>query len=411
MRATVKACASLRKGARFGVILALSLAACGGSTPRVGSCQNGAWTPPTALTGERGTLRYGSLAGGAYAVGNDIPAFDTGTMHRGALLAVDSLTGRSIGRPPGAFWFLFPQAAVDGDGRLHVVWGEPEDAGDAIPRRRFPITRARTLWHATYDRDTGWSRPSAILRAGDNLLWNRDGAELRADAAGGLHAIVAHTTGLSYLRLDGGRWTTHELRIPGAVYASVAADRAGRVTVAAIAPYEREPNRALVVQSDDRGTSWTAPRAMPGGGQAHGIAVREGPNGALHLQWRQNVSGGFLPEVIRHVASSDRGTTWSEPSDLRPAEGFQEVRSAVDRCGTVHVVYRTTRGKRSELRYARWHGEWSRPRTLFAGRDPATADIGTTRDGALVLFASARPAVSLVSRLEAGGPAVAVDHQ
>ncbi|MDA0180078.1 exo-alpha-sialidase [Solirubrobacter phytolaccae] len=331
-------------------------------------------------------------------------------MRQGALLAVDTRTGRSIGRPPGAFWFLLPQAALDGDGRLHVLWGEPQATKAAIPRRRFPATRTRTLWHATYDAATGWSRPEAIHRARGNLLWNRDGAELRADANGGLHAIVPHTTdargnALVYLRLDGRRWTAHELRIPEAVYASVAADAAGRVTVAAIAPHAGEPNRTLVTASDDGGTSWTAPRAMPAGGQAHGITVREGPDGALHLQWRQNVSGGFLPEVIRHVASPDRGATWSEPSDLKPQEGFQEVRSAVDRCGVVHVVYRTAREQRSELRYVRWHEGWSRPRTLFAGADPATADLGTTRDGQLVLFASAGPATSLVSRLEAGGRA------
>jgi hypothetical protein len=417
MHAALKLSASLRKGSRFSVFWAICLAAvlssCGASAPPLARCEAGAWTAPATFMGERGTLRYGSLAtsaGGTFAVGIDIPAFDAGTMRRGALLAVDTRTGRSIGRPPGRWWFLFPQAAPDSDGRLHVLWGEPKALGKTIPRRRFPATRTRTLWHAVYDRAEGWSRPQAIHRVRGNLLWNRDGAELRADPAGGLHAIVAQTTdargrGLVYLRLDRGRWSAHELAVQQAAYASVSADAAGRVTVAAIAHHQGEPNRALVVQSGDGGTSWTAPRAMPAGGQAHGITVREGPRGALHVQWRQNVSGGFLPEVIRHVASSDGGASWSKPSDLNPRERFQEVRSAVDRCGAVHVLYRTARGTRSELRHTRWQGGWSRPRTLLAGVDPVTADLGTTRDGELVLFASARPATSLVSRLEPGGQA------
>lgn len=352
----------------------LLVSGCGGERA-ARACRASVAAPPAGST-----VRYAALAG-AYVVGNDIPSFG-GKLRRGSLRALDLRGGRSLGRPAGAFWFLFPQAALDRAGRLHVVWGEPQGAPDAIEGRHFAVVRARTLWHAVYD--GGWSVPERIHRA-PAMLWNRDSAELRAGPDGVLRLVVPQGREVAELAFDGRHWTARAVPVRGAVYASVDADAGGRVTVAAIASWDRESNRVVVVQWTGR--SWTAPKAMPGGGQAHGVAVRAGPGGMLHLLSRQNVSGGVLPEVIRHVGSSDRGATWSAPSDLDVPDGFQDLRSAVDDCGALQAVYRTVEQGRSELHQARWLGGWSEPR---APRLPAVSvDVGVAGGGGLLLYASA----------------------
>jgi hypothetical protein len=182
-------------------------------------------------------------------------------------------------------------------------------------------------------------------------------------------------------------------QVSGAAYASIAVDDAsGAITVAYVrglpgATFDR--NSVFIVRSEDDGRSWSSPRLVSRSGRtpAFEVQARVGPGQELHLVWMQDTTGDLTAELIRHVSSRDGGRTWSEPVDIRPPEGFRSLYTAIDACGTLHVIYEDwhgggTAGDTDYLRFV--DGRWEAAQHLFPRSVSVSATIGVAGDEVLI---------------------------
>jgi hypothetical protein len=335
--------------------------------------------------------------GAGYVVGNDIGLYDSLPLPARPLAAFD-LHGAGIGRPEGDFYFASPRALIAADGTLHLVWAEP---GEWKPLVREDWIRmigdAASLWHATYAPARGWSPPQPI-HAATRLWWSEGLGEVVMDSAGTLHGVVGEEPGdrLLHLSSAGGRWKAEP--IPGVtrpVYGSIAAGSDGRIYVAFVAADRSVPadgNSVFLIRSEDGGRSWSGPRLIRRSGERRATAIRVlvSRSGSVHLVWAQNLSGGLAPQVIRHVASSDGGETWSPPNDADIPDGLGTLMAAVDGCGALHVIWETVEetdaGEAGRLWHARWDGAWGEVELPFGTLNSTDADLTADPDGSLRLF-------------------------
>jgi hypothetical protein len=334
-------------------------------------------------------------------VGIDIQLFDDQVVTNGRLVVIDE-RGKSLGRPMGRFAFLFPRGSVDRFGRLRLMWAEPADEPLELIQARFWITqRPTSVWSATYDSSAGWSEPQRIEDSSRLLRWPIRGG---ADTFGTLddnQAIVIPRIGSASWRDQ--ELVRHELDIPaGAIYPSIVV-RDQRVYIAYIAAaigaaptrvterggrVRSDTNSVFFLMSKDGGTTWLAPRlvSLSGDYPAHGVHVLVGEHGEIHMVWKQALPNGSL--IIRHVISDDDGATWGEPSDYSPAGNFEGMRAALDRCGTVHVVYEDWAGDHADTRivHVSWSAGWTRAVHPFAGLTGMTPDLRADAAGHLSLI-------------------------
>jgi hypothetical protein len=112
-------------------------------------------------------------------------------------------------------------------------------------------------------------------------------------------------------------------------------------------------------RSSDRGESFSKPMRIAGGGEAkpaRGPAVAAGSKNSLYLAW---TVGEEDSADIRVAKSTDKGRTFSEPAIVAQTKGYSDApKLAIDRKGTVHVVYGESSGEsfdRSYVCYARSH--------------------------------------------------------
>lgn len=374
------------------------------------SCRYGSWSAPHPVVRSPSrptTLRFASVAAGstrAYVVGNDIPFFTPDTVRRDPLLVAELGHGL-LGRPPGHFTFAIPRAIVDDRQRLHLLWGEP-DTARVLPATTWPDQRLTSLWQATYDPGGGWSVPSKVYQS-TWLKWF-DGALTagRRTADGAMHLAVPDAR-ILYLRFNDGAWHVRRgPKVNGVAYASVAADASGRVFVAYIAPDHSHPpdaNSVFLVASSDRGESWQEPKLVSrsGANRAWEVQALLGVAGDLHLLWKQDRPDSSA--AIRHVISRDGGTTWSSPDDLQlPADYLGMLRSAIDACGAVHVVFQelSDRGVSAHIMYARWTGRWSAPARVFPGLFSVEPTLSVDESHIIFVFLGRRAELDTLVPLE-----------
>ncbi len=377
-------------------------------------CTYSDWSPPVRVEGvpPGSMVRWPSLAAHGdqvYVVGNDIPLLDDEPVVPRPLIAL-SLAGEDIGKPAGDFLFLFPKAALDSAGTLHLLWGEPDTAEvlrllgvdlrrpGSLTRRQFDgLFSAESLWYSAYNPAEGWTLPEEVYR-GSRLDWKDDLAGITLDDSDRLHVAVAEAAPFTVFHLvrepDG--WRVREVAAGMAGFNRVATGAEDQVYITSIGPPD---NRVYLMRSLDGGRTWEPPiRVDSGEGVANRLNVLVAQDGAVHLIWGHNLSGGLWPEVVRLVTSRDGGLTWSTPQDLDAPDGFRNLRAGVDRCGAVHVVYEhwtipeAEAAARVELWYARWDGLWSEPQSPFPDLNSLSTDLFITPDGTLRLFWSARPA-------------------
>lgn len=368
-----------------------------------GACAYAGWSAPQPLTGfPAGSIaRSSSLAvraGRGYLVGNDILLYDSLPSPSAPLIAV-TRDGKDIGRPAGNFLFMSPRALLGADGTLHMLWTEP---GSWRPTVRADWTgtlmNTGSLWHATYMPKQGWD-PAGRVYAASQVWFDVGTGDITLDPAGGLQALLGDdsTRALMHLTRNGNTWRAGP--IPGIglpVYSSIAVDSAGRVYVAYVAPdrsVQRDANSVFFVQSPDGGRTWLPPRLISrsGNAQATRIHALATPGGTVHLVWAQNVSGGIVPEVIRHVVSRDAGGTWSAAEDIDVPDGLGSTQAALDLCGAVHVTHEavvedeTGQEERGRIWYARWDGAWSALEQPFGELNSTEAALAADPDGTLHL--------------------------
>jgi hypothetical protein len=156
---------------------------------------------------------------------------------------------------------------------------------------------------------------------------------------------------------------------------------------------QSDANSVWFRASRDAGRSWTPVQLVSRSGQypAFQTQLLVNPQGGLHLLWKQTRSDGAF--AIRDIRSSDHGATWSQPDDIVPGVQFDGVRSIIDRCETVHVVYEDWNSEpdRVHIDYVRWNGRWSKPVHLFDGFVGMTPDLRLAASGEPELVFVGRP--------------------
>ncbi|HEU0034942.1 MAG TPA: sialidase family protein [Kofleriaceae bacterium] len=114
-----------------------------------------------------------------------------------------------------------------------------------------------------------------------------------------------------------------------------------------------------VASSDDDGASFSAPRALAGDASrpARAPALAIGPH-ALYLAWTLGEDDRADIHVMR---SDDAGRTWTAPTIVERTPHYSDApKLAVDRNGTLHVVYAESTGgpfDRFTIRYTRSRDE------------------------------------------------------
>jgi hypothetical protein len=134
------------------------------------ACGNDHWSPPVALEPTVSMLeamRYPTIASNgpetyvAGSVGFDVPIARFRHLRLGRYQWPPRL---SLARPgmgrvttlSGAHWFAYPDVAIDGQGTVHVVWGDADEAPPPTPPALPPTLT--TIWYARYFHGA-WSAP------------------------------------------------------------------------------------------------------------------------------------------------------------------------------------------------------------------------------------------------------------
>jgi len=387
------------------------------------TCQYPSWSTPVLWPGVKSgsVISWPSLAvgkSGTYIVGNDIAVLDDQPAPSRPLIALN-LDGASLGKPLRGNFFAFPQAVVDLEGVLHVLWAEP-DTTEPISRRDFRSlwTELKSVWHSAYVPETGWTEAREFYRTAHRIWWQQDLSGAVLDAFGGLHVAFVDDHGpsesLVHAVFEQGKWRIGAVPTSGALtgYSSIAVSPNGEVYIAYIGPdrstvrgqnLSTDANSVFLVHSPNGGRSWNSPSRVSRSGQNQATSLRAlvSPDKKVHLIWGQNLSGGLAAEVLRHVVSDDRGETWSLPDDLDIPDGARnDLRVAIDEHGTIHVVYgewfipdqEQDRGsERRSLIHAPWDKKWGEPSSPFPLLNALDASLASTADGSIRLFTSARP--------------------
>lgn len=340
---------------------------------------SGARSPSVAVRGSRGAI-----------VGSNVPVIDESPLPDRRLAAA-TFSGANVPAPDGAFGLLYPKAALDRSGRLHVVWAE----SDSIPRtgEEWAFADRRSLWYAVFD-GKGWTRPTRLLQ-GRQLHWAEGYGDVAIDGSDRLHVVVGGIGESGFpvflhARKDGRGWRIGEVARAQALYTSLAV-RDDDLYLAYIGAHGADAgeNRVMLARSADGGASWSRPIPARRAGRANptDLTALVGPDGMLHLVWAESAPGKLGPEVVLHAASSDQGASWTEPSTAALPKQVVGLRGAVDRCGTLHFVYQAMKFAeaptpgyisyefgylRSEIGYLRWAGGWTGPASLFSEYEAST---------------------------------------
>lgn len=399
-------------------VLAVALAACAGAEPGKeirGDSAAGAtlaWSAPALLVRGPTVLFRTPVLAISDSVGYVLSGPPTEPVRArtgnrsadaGSLLAI-RLPGRAIQPPDGPFAFIFPRAALDRRGVLHVVWAEPVSRTALDTAGDLRLVRLGSLWYATHD-GRNWSPPARIYE-NERIDWDPARASaLALDTAGDPHLAFGSEDRegrwmLIHLRRRGGSWLRTDLR-PAApvVYVDLAPGPAGRVAAVYVSSHRDEDgfhqNALFTAHSTDGGETWDAHRPLggPSTWPASEPRIVIGPGGTEHAVWTRTVPGAFDSEGLWHAASADGGATWSGIAAL-PLSGVTDGKRAVaDRAGAVHVVLVRYRNRRADLVHARFSaGRWTPLAPLFPGRMGAAPSMRIDGRDRLHLTWIAQPA-------------------
>lgn len=406
------------------VVSLIPVSAIAGQGQQSLNCVYGKWSRPQSFISDSATrIDYASVVPGksnTFVVGTIDLAFrgTIGTVEQKrrfpSFLRVVTLSGQSLGAPPGNFVFVYPRSAVDMHGNLHVLWGEP-DSSSAVPSEEtlgdVPVT---SLWHATWHNGI-WSRPRLVYRR-KSVRWHLEqtskliaaGSELalafplQSSRPGGLVGLLTFT---------GGVWQATEIPNPtDAVYADVVALDRGGFAVAYVAaalppPGEQEGQEStvFVTTSDVAGVHWNEPVAVGSASQfpAFQPVLLKGKREELHVIWTQHADGGTATTGLWHARSDDRGKTWSSEPRLPLSVQVSHTAAIVDRCGTVHVgvMLHSSSISGPRVGYTRVErGSWAPLTVLFPDRLGGFPVMWLGVDGALHMLFYDGPVIADTGR-------------
>lgn len=232
---------------------------------------------------------------------------------------------------PDAARAVLPQAAIDAQGWLHLVWDS-----NGVYYSRAPVTRAGSA--------RVWSQPIRLSEAQATT------PQIIVDDEGRLHVVYVDMSVSPYVRYtaseDGGEnWTTPvAVSAPQnkayALNARLLMDRQRTLHVVWSESIEAfPPSGAYYARSTDLGQTWSAPLELAAGGYSWTSIGLDGA-GALHVFWTGTAEWAGKYQTW----SEDGGLSWRTPERLWPGTygmlGFADM--AVDSAGTLHLVSATS---------------------------------------------------------------------
>ncbi len=221
--------------------------------------------------------------------------------------------------PLGAYWF--PDVAVDGSGRAHVVWSSGAEGFD-------------TVMYAAKD-EGGWSQPVDIA-AVRQIAGGGEATRptLLLDSRNTLHLTYRYTS-IYYTQAPAGGagvpgyWRA-PLLIDEGYFSRMAQDSQGVLHLIFTQNVPTESCRIcyhiFYVRSVDEGLSWSDPIdisvQLTGAAKPQMIVDRQDN---IHVVWEAGYGGSYGqlsdPTTVMYVASYDGGVTWSRPYPLDPTRG------------------------------------------------------------------------------------------
>lgn len=361
-------------------------------------CESSQSRVTNRLTGETSTAiaRFPRLAvapSGVFVIGVSFQLVDQ-TSLREPPLHVWNPAGRDIGRPSGRFTFLYPRGFVDANNRLHVIWGEPGPATPITTSQQWVFGRSRSVWTSVYDAASGWSKATEVPLATsgvDGLRWDSRGTGDNLGRGGSAGIGVeelrrAKGAPLQYLMFqDNGTATVVPIPAPREAK-SVDISIDGNRWVAAYRfadPAKPTPPDGLsifVIASEDSGHTWTTPIIVKGTAGATDLLLLTGRNRRVHLVWRQSTTEGLR---IRHASTLDAGKTWDRSVDLDPGARAENLRGAVDGCGSIHLTFEDWGHEPDGIHvvHAVFDGRWLPLEHVLPKRRTMTADLATLPSG------------------------------
>lgn len=269
----------------------------------------------------------------------------------------------------------FPDLAVDGEGRVHVVWNETNHQAMSNPKPGDYIERVfYSVWNGRQ-----WSPANDIVPPQVDIIRNA----IVVDGYDTLHLVFGWHK-LYYKRAQAGEalsaasWTSPRLvNGRGGTYMSdiAAYEDTLHIVYDDLGSEEGEcPNCADIFyrRSTDRGLTWTAPVALlPTGIGSSRAQIEVDKAGGVYLAWDEGwdrLTGHGEPQYSVYMHSLDGGTTWTEPTFVSyPNVTTVQLSVGADGQGGVMLVWRTTSPEYPGIYYM-WstdRGEsWSPPQTL-----------------------------------------------
>jgi BNR repeat-like domain len=241
---------------------------------------------------------------------------------------------------------LMPAVAVDSSGYLHVAWQDNTNAGYEVYYKRS--SDGGTTW--TPNRRLTWTSGSSDL------------GDLAVDTSGNPHLVWNATPAVGYDELyyrkgiDGGlNWTTTQRLTWNAGYSawsSITCESSGHVQVV-WEDYTPGNTEIFYKRSPNLGISWgTSQRLSWNSAQSRFPDIAADPDGLLHVVWEDDSSGNF---EIYYRKSPDNGTSWSAVQRLTWTSNWcQNPEIAADSSGNLHLVWSYSPSGNTEIYYKKY---------------------------------------------------------
>lgn len=256
----------------------------------------------------------------------------------------------------------YPQAVVDRNGILHVVWVATEGQQAHLSYSQVAVDRAEKAFE--------WSEPTVLA---ESVLFAYYPEDIASDSSGGLHVIYSQTGAESGTYVvnssDGGKTWSSPVELyrtfiansseGGVSNTRLVTDGKDRL-YATWSRYGSDGNGKGVYfsQSVDLGRTWSRPLEVavwqPGWYEVDWLSTGVAGND-IHLVWEGSSSVAALFERVSH----DGGLTWDEPRQILPKlvgeNGFADL--VTDSAGILHMLV-VKRGDAGSLTNGIWYTRW-----------------------------------------------------
>lgn len=214
------------------------------------------------------------------------------------------------------YWGENPDIAVDGDGRIYVVW----DRTSWI----YP-NKSKIMFCRSTNGGSSWSAPKSISLGSNGQYSGGQFPSIVVSQDGILYLIWSHIvkTGddvqiyFSKSEDRGGSWTTPKDISQTSKYSSwpiLAVSPGGRLAAVWREGTDLYKYDMFFSQSSNGGSSWTSPEGVNGNGNGknYNPFIAYDPDGNLLLSWR--IWGGNNECYFQR--STDNGGSWSSPKNI-----------------------------------------------------------------------------------------------